>query len=104
LHEDRELAAREISLGGYRFLVKVHSEANFLRAYGLLTEIEQDEFLLAGCGFDLEFSGQVDFLWIEDGRYADGNWVRGRRLNGDEYHLRLGETLECRRFKLYRVS
>jgi hypothetical protein len=107
LHEDRELAPREISLGGYRFLVKPHSETNFLRAHGLLIEIEQDEFLLAGCGFDLEFSshsGQVDFLWIEEGRFVDGSWLPGRRLNGDEYHLRLGEPLECRRFKLYRLS
>lgn len=56
----------------------------------LILAVGPDEFVLAGRGVDVQFSTMpsaqpdVEFLWLETGSYADGEWVPGRRLNGDE--------------------
>jgi len=46
-------------------------------------------------------------LSVEEGRFKDGQWLPGRRLNGDETsandHVRLMPgTLSIQRVKLYR--
>jgi hypothetical protein len=49
-----------------------------------------DEFVVAGAGFSLRFAAAspgpriARIAWIDEGRFVDGKWVPGRRLNGDE--------------------
>ncbi len=57
------------------------------RPMGLLVQESDDTFLVIGTGLSLEFthpSGPVEIDRLEEGRYSDGRWVRGRVLNGDE--------------------
>ena len=44
----------------------------------------------------------VDFLSVDEGLYSDGVWTPGRRLNGDEYGVSLGDLPCMRRVKWYR--
>ena len=63
---------------------------NHDRAYGLLINTGPDEFLIAGDGFTAAFApvgdgpGQAGITEAWEWRHLDGNWVRARRLNGDE--------------------
>lgn len=58
--------------------------------YAILIEVKPDEFIAAGKNIDIQFSlknrkDQVTgILWAEEGKFENGNWVPGRRLNGDE--------------------
>ena len=57
-------------------------------AAGLVICTGEGEYIITGYGFDLEFinkeKAELDFLSVEEGRFKDGNWIAGRRLNGDE--------------------
>jgi hypothetical protein len=73
-----------------------------------------DEYIIAGTGVDVRFSNPktpgprgVSFIAVDEGRFKDGRWVAGRRLNGDEtgaserVSLRAG-PLTIQKVKLYR--
>jgi beta-galactosidase GanA len=57
---------------------------------GVVMATGPDQFLGAGSGFRVIFhnpqgkSGKVGIASVTEGAYRDGNWVPGRRLNGDE--------------------
>jgi hypothetical protein len=87
------------------------------RAGALFIAMGPDEYLVAGSGpVEVRFSPNTPgeptagILSIEEGTYADGRWVPGRRLNGDENgggkNLRLGGDESrnglIQRIKLYR--
>ena len=75
---------------------------------GIAIALARDEFLFAGFGFSVHFLSNpgdppnVDFLSVDEGLYSDGVWTPGRRLNGDEYGVSLGDLPCMRRVKLYR--
>lgn len=58
--------------------------------YGLIINTAPDEFLVAGSGFTLRFAADspgpqtARIASIDEGRFMNGKWVPGRRLNGDE--------------------
>jgi len=71
-----------------------------------------EDYLAAGQGVTFTFApaegqGRLGFDWVDEGRYEDGRWIAGRRLNGDQTHqgrhVRLppGE-FGVQRFRLYR--
>jgi len=75
---------------------------------GIIIQTAPDEFILAGMNFRAEFLAKkgegklVDYLYIEEGGFQDGQWLPGRRLNGDEYNLRFGTgayILKCGVYK-----
>ena len=80
---------------------------------GLVITIGEGEYIFAGTGLTVTFEAaapgdqQVGLLSVEEGKYVNGQWVAGRRLNGDQTHqgrhLRLvpGE-FGIQRIKLYR--
>ena len=49
-----------------------------------------DEFIAAGSGFQVTFSpaegghAVTRIASVDEGRYVDGKWTPGRRMNGDE--------------------
>lgn len=57
---------------------------------GIVIELSEDTFILAGIGFTAEFlpkSGEeasVGYIKIEEGHFENSEWKRGRTLNGDE--------------------
>ncbi|MFL6428653.1 MAG: DUF5597 domain-containing protein [Acidobacteriaceae bacterium] len=58
--------------------------------YGLIMATGPDAFLGVGEGFRVKFTPRdssakrVGIGTIDEGRYEDGKWIAGRRLNGDE--------------------
>jgi beta-galactosidase GanA len=60
------------------------------RPTGLILQLDRDEFLILGQDLNIDFQmrGQsgatVELARVEEGHYADGEWIPGRVLNGDE--------------------
>ena len=51
--------------------------------------------------------GKLGFDWVEEGRFENGRWLPGRRLNGDQTHqgrhVRLPPgAVGLQTFRLYR--
>jgi hypothetical protein len=80
---------------------------------GLVIAVGPDEFVIAGTGlvvtFEPESPGEpiAGILSADEGKYIDGRWVPGRRLNGDQTHqgrhVRLAPgKFDTQRVKLYR--
>lgn len=70
---------------------------------GLVLELGSNEFLVLAINCTLQFrrkdGGLLDTLEKEEGRFADGKWVRGRILNGDErYRNAVGNQVKLFRF------
>ena len=57
---------------------------------GLILQTGAEDYLVAGSGFAVNFSPRTPgprhggILQVEEGHFAAGRWVPGRRLNGDE--------------------
>jgi hypothetical protein len=57
------------------------------RPFGLVIAGKPGEFYLVGHDFTADFSRNgkaVEIDFVEEGRFVDGRWVAGRRLNGDQ--------------------
>jgi len=91
-HLDANHPSVEFEMNGYTVDVSLdeifgHSAE---RGYGLIVTTEKDTFIGAGRGFRVSFRARtpgdlhVGLAAIDDGSYADGQFVAGRRLNGDE--------------------
>src|SRR5208283_1785513 len=58
--------------------------------HGVLIATATDEFYMAGSGLTITFSVDtpgppiVGLATVEEGRFIDGRWVRGRTLAGDD--------------------
>ncbi len=66
---------------------------------GLVIEVSDNEFILAGIGFTAEFlpkNGEqykVGYIRIEEGTFENSRWKRGKVLNGDEaYRISIGRN------------
>jgi hypothetical protein len=57
---------------------------------GIVIEVSEDEFILAGIGFGAEFlpkrgeKASIGYVRIEEGTFENSSWKRVRVLNGDE--------------------
>jgi beta-galactosidase GanA len=60
------------------------------KGFGLIIATGPNEFIGAGTGFRVEFNSRapnlthVGLVSVDEGRFQNGAWVSGRRLNGDE--------------------
>jgi hypothetical protein len=60
------------------------------RPYGFVIGMGPDRFLIVGSGILVNFTPEspgpkiAEIGSIEEGRFENGNWIPGRRLNGDE--------------------
>ena len=115
---EADLAPLTATLGGTRFTATTIDpwtprEAQDPASHGaLLIWLGDEDYLLAGQGVTVtvepaDGKGRLGFDRVEDGRYEHGQWLPGRRLNGDQTHqgrhVRLppGEV-GVQRFRLYR--
>jgi beta-galactosidase GanA len=88
----KDHAFRQFYMNGYVVQVSLdeifgnHAESGF----GLIIATGQDEFLGVGKGFRALITPRspsaykLGYASIDEGVFQDGNWVPGRRLNGDE--------------------
>ena len=91
LHEGGDEGKRLVEFAEYKADIHFpkHGRNDQTGAYGLIIEEAPDRFLLAGHGFGVHFAwkerGSAGMLEVWEGTFdADGRWVPGRRLNGDE--------------------
>jgi len=65
---------------------------------GLVIEISKNEFIFVGIGFSVDFlpkrgeNCKVGYIRIEEGRFENNRWIRGRVLNGDEGKVLIGKN------------
>ena len=89
---DKEHPSVTRELGDYQ--VQIALDEIFGRGadtgYGLVMATGPDEFIGAGSGFRVSFRpnkpgpAKVGVGTVDEGEYRDGQWIPGRRLNGDE--------------------
>ncbi|MGV8094714.1 MAG: DUF5597 domain-containing protein [Mangrovibacterium sp.] len=101
----------ETAFMGYRVKARSLESENSgsVPANAMIIALGGDEFLITGANIRLEFypaakesNDIVATAWLEEGKFADGQWVPGRRLNGDERLVILRNTYKILRLKLYR--
>ena len=118
-----DLAPQVFTLGDYTFNAHFNEQAPISTGTlsqseqsgahgGLIVQLDADDFLVAGIGMTITFGIQdakslagIDSIW--EGRFADGAWIPGRNLNGDDdnqgRYLRLpADQFTIRRVRLYR--
>ncbi len=89
---DEKNPSVSVELGGYQLEISLDSVFGWTAksGYGLVIALGKDEFLAAGSGFRVGFSPQAPGTGlaglgpVEEGNFAGGKWIPGRRLNGDE--------------------
>jgi len=105
---------QQLRLGNYVLYVtfdKPTTQNPNVLSGGLVIAVGADEYLFAGTGLTITFESPgaadplVGLLAVDEGKYVNGEWVAGRRLNGDQTHqgrhVRLG-GFEIQRVRLYR--
>jgi hypothetical protein len=121
-----------ITMGEYKLDISIRTnrEGTELHnvGYGLVIMNSKNEFTIAGTDIQITFypvtpgPAYVGYETLDEGKYVDGKWVAGLRLNGDDimlnYHLNdeaaakrvgsvirtLGETPKIMKVKLYRFE
>ena len=79
-------------------------------AGGLIIAIAPDEFVIAGTGMVVTFETAppsdaiVGILSAQEGKFANGQWVGGRWLNGDQTHQGRHIRLPAGKFDIQRVK
>ena len=89
---DRGQRNVDFTMNGYTLHVSLDNSFGgpATSGFGLIMAMGKDEFLGAGEGFSVTFSPRpesgplVGIGAVEEGTFAAGKWVPGRRLNGDE--------------------
>jgi hypothetical protein len=107
---------RQLRFGDYVLNVTYERPSNQtpnVLSGGLVIALGKDEFIFAGTGLTVTFESDksdeplVGILSAEEGKFEDGEWRSGRRLNGDQTHqgrhIRLVPgKFGIQRIKLYR--
>ena len=87
-----------------------NSQASEGIAGGLIIATGPDEFVVAGTGLVVTFETAlpsneiVGILSAQEGKFANGQWVGGRWLNGDQTHQGRHIRLPAGRFDIQRVK
>jgi hypothetical protein len=105
--------AQRLSMNGYALYVSFDRGANPADAQplsgGLVIAVGPDEFLIAGTAITVVFEADspgppvVGLLSVDEGKFVDGVWKPGRRLNGDQTHQGRHVRINAGRFEIQRV-
>jgi len=113
---DKDHPTQELRVGDYTLHLGMARHYTFPTPdypAGIFIQLGPDEYLVAGRGLSVGFTPNTPglpiagFISVDDGAFVNGNWVAGRRLNGDEIlsgkGLRLrGDRYMIQHVKLYR--
>ena len=100
------LVQEGLNMGEYHLRVTFPRIAEPQRYPGALMVIREAEgsFILVGFSVQLEFFSkkgrQIEWISLDEGSFETGRWVPGRRLNGDELRLDMGEEVTVWRLSL----
>jgi hypothetical protein len=76
---------------------------------GIVLQLSKDEFIIAGSGIIVTFHSKDPKLThagiesIDEGKYLNGKWTAGRRLNGDQSHQGRHTRLPYGTFQIHRI-
>lgn len=112
---DADLALQTFAMGGYRITATfidpwTQREEQAPETHGaIVIQQGEEEFLFAGAGVTLTFEtadgeGPAGIESADEGRYENGAWIPGRRLNGDQTHQGRHIRLEPGAFAIQRVK
>lgn len=114
---DRDHPQVDFTMNGYTVHVSLDSifGGQVENGFGLIMADGKDAFLGVGKGFRATFSPYpasgpgAGIGAVEEGRFEDGKWIAGRRLNGDEddqgEHWRFGpQQVRTEKVTLYRYE
>ncbi|HKK63319.1 MAG TPA: DUF5597 domain-containing protein [Bacteroidales bacterium] len=83
------------TMGGYKFTPKyTRPKDPAIKGYGLVIQTGEDEFIIAGNAFDLDYESTDEerpytrIIKKEEGSFVDGEWKGVRVLCGDEFSLK----------------
>jgi hypothetical protein len=113
----------EVQLGDYTFTVRheyswpyaAHSEGENPRFGCMIIKLSPDEYIIAGTGVVVTFQtrsndGTIAGIGsLDEGRFVDGKWIPGLRMNGDQSHqgrhMNLpGNTFSIQKVRLYKFK
>lgn len=89
-----------VTMGNYRLTVKHDytlgwspeaKNVSWPLSGAIVISLAPDEFYVAGTGIVLTFESttsgkRAGFLSVDEGRFENGKWIMGRRMNGDQDH------------------
>ncbi len=89
---DKEHPSAKAEMGGYELDIRIDSIFGFTATsgHGLIIATAPGEFVGVGTGFSVAFTPKTPgpklagIGSVDEGTFAGGKWVAGRRLNGDE--------------------
>lgn len=121
-----------VTMNGYKLDIKIKTNRNGTEThdngYGIIISKGPNEFIVAGADIQINFypvtpgPAYVGYSVLDEGKYVNGKWVAGRRLNGDDimldYHIAqeaaakrtgsvvrtLGNNPQIMKLKLYRFE
>jgi beta-galactosidase GanA len=75
---------------------------------GIIIGLTKDEYYVAGTGIVLTFEPttpgtRAGILSVEEGRFVDGKWQPGRRLNGDQDHQGRHLRIPVGEYSIHRI-
>lgn len=96
---NRQNPVQAVQLGNYVLTVQLRRNRRAPdqlpeSGYAMLINVGADEYLCSGSDVEITFAPNtpgdpiVGLLKVEEGAYHNGEWIAGRRLNGDEVQLR----------------
>src|ERR1051325_2408305 len=106
-------APQQLRLGDYILNItfdRPSPQNSNLLSGGLVMATGPDEYLFAGTGLTITFETDkpgdpiVGLLSVDEGKYVNGQWIQGRRLNGDQTHQGRHVRLPPGRFGIQRVK
>jgi hypothetical protein len=97
---EKDSIQKDIAIGDYLFTVHHEykmgwsagaKDSSWPLAGGLIIAVAPDEFYVAGTGFVMTFTPKANnkkagFISVDEGRFENGIWKVGRRMNGDQDH------------------
>ena len=97
---EKDSIQKDIAIGDYVFTVYHEykmgwspgsKESSWPLAGGLIIAVAPGEFYIAGTGFVMTFTPKANnkkagFISIDEGKFENGVWKPGRRMNGDQDH------------------
>lgn len=92
------------------YMLRIRYKKQEFPGAGIIVATTESDFLIAGHGFSVDFlakpgnPSKVSFLAIDEGCYDNGVWIPGRRLNGDEHSVQLGEEPGVLKVSVYSYS
>lgn len=90
-------ASEEVILGNYKLLVELLRNRRTTEVpaegYGIIINSSPDEYIVFGSNIRVSFSPNIPgpaiaaISQLDEGKFDNGKWIQGRRLNGDDIML-----------------